>query len=223
MITSSINNKGFTLIELIIVIGLFGFISALLMQNLFAVYNFKEVIRYKKDLNFEASAVLNNGIPGLIRSGFAINYEFTDTNNSSRGSEGMKDEVDRISVFTDRAETQYFTIYREDHRTSGENSDTARLMIAFSNGEEFPLHTSETVVEDFDVEVPTNPQVGGDRDIQPYVNLYVRVRHRYPFGELVDEDELLAHKAIRASYTTTFTLRNVNPASYKQPEESFEA
>ncbi len=209
---------GFTLIELIVVIGLFGIISAVLMNSLLSVYHFRDVIRHKKDLNFEASSILNNGIPGLVRSGFAINYDMTDSDNSQELSEGMQDEVDKLSIYTNRAENQYFTIYRKPHETSGENSDTAPLYIAFSGGgkyEEFPLHTSDVVIEDFDVEVPTSFQVGGDPDIQPYATIYLRLRKRYPFGEIVDEEGLAAHKTIRASYQTTVTLRNSNAASYK--------
>jgi prepilin-type N-terminal cleavage/methylation domain-containing protein len=212
------SKKGFTLMELIIVMGFFAFVSAILMQNLFSVYHFKEVIRYKKDINYEASAVLNSGIPGLIRSGFAINYEQTVSQNSQSPSEGLVDKVDRISVFTDRAETQYFTIYREDYRDSGEDSDTAQLMIEFSSdGESFPLHSSQIVVEDFDITVPTDPRVTGDPDVQPYVSIYLRVRHRYPFGELVSEEAQMAYQNVRASYQTTFTLRNVQSGSYKTP------
>ncbi len=211
-----INRKGFTLIEFIIAIGFFGFISAILMQNLFSIYDFKEVIRYKKDINFEASTVLNSGIPGLVRSGFAINYKETTFSNSTQPTEGLQNEVDQISIFTDRAETQYFTIFREPYKTSGENSDTARLLIRFSNGDEFPIHTSETVIEDFDIEVPTDPRINGDIDNQPYVTFYIRVRHRYPFGDVsTDEDELMAYKNVRASYKTTYTLRNNLPSSYK--------
>lgn len=210
------NRKGFTLIEFIIAVGFFAFISAVLMHNLFSIYHFKEVIRYQKDINFEASTVLNSGIPGLIRSGFVINYSETLADNSSQPTEGLQDEVDSISIFTDRAETQYFTIFREPYKTSGDDSDTARLMIKFSNGEEFPIHTSETVIEDFDVEIPTDPRINGDRDNQPYVTLYIRVRHRYPFGDAgTDEDELMAYKNVRASYKTTYTLRNNSPSSYK--------
>lgn len=216
--TSSLKRpQGFTLIELIVVIGLFGIVSAVLMSSLLSVYHFRDVIRYKKNLNFEASSVLNNGIPGLVRSGFAINYDLTDADNSQEPSEGMREEVDQLSIYTDRAESQYFTIYRKPHEQTGDNADTAPLYIAFSNGDEFPLHSSEVVVEDFDVKVPADPRVGGDRDIQPYVTIYLRFRNRYPFGEIADESELDAHETVRASYRTTITLRNSNPASYKNP------
>jgi len=203
------------LIELIVVIGLFGIISAVLMNSLLSVYHFRDVIRYKKDINFEASSILNNGIPGLVRSGFAINYDKTNSDISQELSEGMQEEVDQLSIYTDRAESQYFTIYRKPHETSGDQSDTAPLYISFNNGEEFPLHSSEVVIEDFDVQVPTDPRIGADRDIQPYATIYLRLRKRYPFGEIVNEDDLAAHKVIRASYKTTITLRNSNPASYK--------
>ena len=211
------NNKGFTLVELIIVTGLFGFITALLMQNLFLVYNFKDVIRYKKDLNFEAAGVLNNGIAGILRSGFAINYAETDTDKSNGAEgEGVRHEVDKISVFTNRAENRYFTIYREAYQPSGDNRDTARLMIAFSNGDVLPLNTSETVVEDFDVKVPKDPRVDGDQDIQPYVSIYLRVRRRYSEVEAMNTDEkLIAFQNVHASYQTTYTLRNVVPSSNK--------
>ncbi len=209
--------NGFTLIELIVVIGLFGIISSVLMSSLLSVYHFRDVIRYKSSLNFEASSILNNGIPGLVRSGFAINYDQTESENSQELSEGTQDEVDQLSVYTDRAESQYFTIFRKSYQKEGDDSDTAPLYIAFSNGDEFPLHTSEVVIEDFDIQVPTDPRISGsDRDIQPYVTIYLRLRKRYPFGEIVkNEDELDAHEAVRASYQTTITLRNSNPASYK--------
>lgn len=221
MIRSS-NAKGFTLIELVIVIGFFAFISAILMQNIFSVYYFKEVIRYKKDINFEASSVLNNGIPGLIRSGFAINYDQTESQNSvppteEMRAEGVRSQTDKISIFTDRAESQYFTIYRQAYT---EANDTAQIMIKFVNGDkvqEFPLHSSETVVEDFDIEVPTDPRITRDPDLQPYVTIYLRVRHRYPFGELVSEEAQEAYKNARASYQTTISLRNTAPSSYKIP------
>lgn len=210
-------NRGFTLIELIIAIGIFGMISALLMQNLFQIYHFKEVIRYKKEINFEASSILNSAIPGLIRSGFSINYDKTIDSNITGRTEGLQDSVDKISIFTDRAETQYFTIEREAYHSSGDNSDMARLMISFNGGEKFPIHTSETVIEDFNVEVPVDPRISGDNELQPYVSLYIKVRHRYPFGDInTDESELMAHKTVRASYKTTYTLRNANPSSYKK-------
>ncbi len=220
--------KGFTMIELIVVIGLFGIISSILMSNLLSVYHFRDVIRHKKDLNFEASSILNNGIPGLVRSGFAINYNFTDsgssnsiinTENDQEPSKGMQEDVDQISVYTDRAESQYFTIFRKSYVSSGDDSDTAPLYISFSNGEgvieEFPLHTSEVVIEDFDIEVPVDPRIGGDKDIQPYVSIYIRLRKRYPFGEIVNEEDIDAYKTIRASYKTTIALRNANAASNK--------
>jgi len=212
------NPKGFTLIELIIVIGLFGIISSILMSSLLSTYHFRDIIRNKQELNFEASSILNNGIPGLIRSGFAINYDETEANNSQELSEGMQEEVDKLSIYTDRAEKQYFTIYRKSYETSGDNSDTAPLYISFSNGDEFPLHTSEVVIEDFNVTIPKDPRLGDvDRDIQPYVTIYLRLRKRYPFGEIVDEESLDVHKTIRASYKTTIALRNTNAASYKNP------
>ena len=71
------------------------------------------------------------------------------------------------------------------------------------------------VVEDFDINVPIDPRIGGDRDIQPYASIYLRLRKRYPFGEIVDESNLEAHKIVRASYQTTITLRNSNATSYK--------
>lgn len=212
----SLNQRGFTLMELIIVIGFFAFISAILMQNIFSVYHFKEVIRYKKDINFEASSVLSNGIPGLIRSGFAINYDETDSGNSVQPTEGMQTKTDRLTIYTDRAETQSFSIYRKSYSTTGDDSDTAQLVIKFSNeDEEYPLHSTETVVEDFDIEVPTDPRATGDSDLQPYVTIYLRVRHRYPFGELISEEGQEAYKNARASYKTTISLRNTVPSSYK--------
>jgi type II secretory pathway pseudopilin PulG len=216
MKTPNPNHGGFTLIELVIVIGFFAFISAILMQNIFSVYHFKEVIRYKKDINFEASSVLSNGIPGLIRSGFAINYDETDSGNSVQPTEGMQTQTDRLTVYTDRAETQSFSIYRKPYSSSGDDSDTAQLVIKFSNEDkEYPLNSSETVVEDFDVEVPTDPRATGDSDLQPYVTIYLRVRHRYPFGELISEEGQEAYKSARASYRTTISLRNTSPSSYK--------
>ncbi|MFH0837969.1 MAG: type II secretion system protein [Patescibacteria group bacterium] len=212
---------GFTLMELIIVIGFFAFISAIIMQNLFAVYHFKEVIRYKKDINFEASSVLNNGMAGIIRSGFAINYAETQIDNSVQPTEGMQSKTDQISIFTDRAETQYFTIYRAPYSEAGNyDGDVAQMMIRFSNGETFPLHSSETVVEDFDVIVPSDPRSAGDPDLQPYVTLYLRVRHRYPFGEAAAEETQMAYRNVRASYRTTYSLRNTVPSSYKTPSET---
>ena len=207
--------KGFTMIELIIVIGLFGIISSVLMNTLLSVYQYRDIIRNKKEVNFEASSILNNGIPGLIRSGFAINYNQTDDGVIEGATEGVQGEVDSISVFTDRAETQYFTIYRKPYTDFGNEGDTAPLYVAFSNGEEFPLHTSEVVVEDFNVTIPQDPRLGGDRDIQPYVNIYLRLRKRYPFGEVVSESTLDNRDLIRSSYQTTIALRNANSASNK--------
>ncbi len=209
------NHRGFTLVELIAVIGLFGFISSLLMKNLFAIYQFREVIRFKKEINFETASVLNNGIAGLIRSGFAINYGDTVSDKSNGTSENLLTAVDRLSVFTDKAETQSFTLYREPYTGSGVNGDTARLMIRFNNGEEFPLNSSEVVVEDFDVRVPADPKQGGDPDLQPYVRLKLRARHRYPLNETNDETKLMATQTIRTSYRTLFTLRNTAPSSFK--------
>lgn len=209
------NHRGFTLVELIAVIGLFGLISSLLMKNLFSIYHFREVIRFKKEINFETASVLNNGIAGLIRSGFAINYGDTVFDKSDGTSDSLLAEVDRLSIFTDRAETQSFTLYREPYVASGVNGDTARLMIHFNNGEEFPLNSSEVVIEDFDVRVPADPKHGGDLDIQPYVQLQLKARHRYPLDEATDEAGLMAHQTIRTSYRTAFALRNTVPSSSK--------
>jgi len=140
-------------------------------------------------------------------------------NEGQEPNKGMQSEVDWISIYTDRKEEQYFTIHRMNHDTE---EDTAALYITFSNGdsngEKFPLHTSEVVVEDFDIEIPDNPQMGGDRDIQPYVSIYLRLRKRYPFGEIVNEDEIDRYKTVRASYRTTIALRNANAASYKKTQ-----
>ncbi len=212
-------NQGFTLVELIIVLGLFGFGTALLMQNLFSIYRFKEVIRSRKEINFEASSALNNGAAGLIRSGFAIHYADTDSKTSDGTVEGMRDKTDRISIFTDRAETRSFTLYREPVQKDADGNAYARLMLKFSDGPTgaIPLHSSETVVEDFDVRVPSNPLTGGDRDFQPYVSLYLRVTRRPTLGREIGSKDLPASQAITASYRTTFTLRNTVPSSYKNP------
>ncbi len=209
------NTKGFTLIELIIAIGLFGLMTSLLMANLSSVYHYRDIINSKKDLNFEASSLLNNGLPGILRSGFAIHYDETRTESDLKETTGVQGVVDQLSIFTDQAETQYFTIYRKDYQTEGEDEDTAQLYIRFSNGKEFPLHSSETVVEDFKVQIPTDPRLTGDRDIQPYIKLYFRFRQRYPFGEITDKSSLKPHQIIRTSYSTSVSLRNVSPASYK--------
>ncbi|MBN1258618.1 type II secretion system protein, partial [Candidatus Peregrinibacteria bacterium] len=188
---------GFTLIELIISIGMFAFITAILMRNLFLVYHFKEAIRYKKDINFEASSVLSGAVAGLVRSGFSINYEKTEAGKSGSLEKlqeneeiegGMRTEVDSLSVYTDRLDRQYFTLYREPYVADGDTGDTARLMIEFGNGEKYPLHSSETVVEDFDVKVPEKPAANAGFDVQPYVDIYLRVRHRDPLSETPDEE-----------------------------------
>jgi len=210
------SKKGFTLIELIIVMGLFAFASALLMQNLFSIYHFKEVIRFKKDLNFEASTVLNNTISSMVRSGFAINYSKTISDNSKNVSDGVQKEVDKLSIYTDRAETQYFTIYREPHHKNDAGVEIARLMLEYSNGDIFPLHSSQTVIEDFNIQIPSDPRDSGEIDIQPYVTMYLRA-HRQHTLTRDDEDKLMAHKNVKASYKTMYTLRNVVPSSYKQP------
>jgi len=215
-------SQGFTLVELIVVIGLFGFGTALLMQNLFSIYRFKEVIRSRKEINFEASSALNNGIAGLIRSGFAINYPETDSKVSDGSVEGadngMRDKVDKISIFTDRAETRYFTLYRGDRQKDEDGNEYAQLMLRFSDDANNPiaLHSSETVVEDFDVKVPSDPLAGGDRELQPYVSLYLRVTRRPTLGRAIGSADLPASQVITASYRTTFTLRNTVPSSYKK-------
>lgn len=214
--------KGFTLVELILVMGMFAFITALLMQNLFSIYRYREVIRYKKEINLEASLVLNNGIAGLIRSGFGIDYDHTTFNvsnylNSTDKPDGMRADVDQLAVFMDRPGVKndaggrrYFTIHREAYQDS---ADIARLMITFYNGDEKieakPLHSSEVVVEEFDVIVPKKPTTPEEADLHPYVQLYWRVRHRYPYGDNSSVDELEAYQNVRASYQTTFMLRNV--------------
>jgi len=205
--------RGFTLIELILVLGLFAFLSALLMGNLFSIFHFKDAIQIKKDLNFEISSALGNGAGGPIRSGFAINYKGTDATKSQQPSEGFKDEVDKLSIFTNRAETQYFTLYREPLKTSGDDIDTARLMIAYSTGEVYPLNTTETVIEDFDVTVPPDPRTGGDQEIQPYATLYIRARHRHPLEGTADEKDLNPFQNVRASARTTYALRNTHPSN----------
>jgi prepilin-type N-terminal cleavage/methylation domain-containing protein len=210
------SRKGFTLVELIVVMGLFALGSTILMQNLFSIYHFKEVIRYKKDLNFEASMVLNNAVASMIRSGFAIDYDETKANVSVKTVEGTRTDVDKLSIFTDKAETQYFSIYREPYHKDSNGAEVARLMLEYSNGDIFPLHSSQTVVEDFDIQVPADPRNGGDPDIQPYVNIYLRAHHQKKITQDENSD-LMAHENVLASYRTSFTLRNISPSSYKQP------
>lgn len=218
--------KGFTLVELILAIGLFAAITALLLQNLFSIYRFREVIQYKKDINLEASLVLNNGVAGLIRSGFGINYSDTKSEVSqylgaNNPALGLRNATDELAIFMDRPEVKdssggrrYFKIHREAYQNSGIDSDTARLMLTFFKGsqklEEIPLHSSELVVEDFDVVVPKKPSTESERDIQPYVNLYLRVRHRYPNGDISNVSQLSSHQLITASYRTSYMIRN-NP------------
>lgn len=198
---------GFTLIELVLSLGIFAVVFALLAQNLLATHNFKSRIRSAKELNSELSAVLGNGVAGLIRSGFGIRYEETETDHSQLDeegiySEGLQPEVDRLSVFTNSAHTSYFTLYREPYASEGERGDTARLMLAYSTGETYPLHTSEIVIEEFDVSAPADPASGGDPKLQPYVDLYIRARPRSLLGESPNPaDEPFPTISYRTSYT----------------------
>lgn len=204
--------KGFTLIELILVMGLFALMTTLLFTALTSVYHFKEILQAKKEVNAQGVVILNNSLASLIRSGFAINYDQTKSGPPQDDVQlgEVLENVDQLSIYTDQAETQYFTLYRKPYQAEGEDFDTAPLYLKWSTGEEVPLHSSEIVVEDFDVEVPKDPRLEGDSDLQPYVTLNFKVRHRHGFeGE--DKEE------IRTSYKTTFTLRNATAASNKNP------
>lgn len=216
--------KGFTLVELIIVMGLFAVMTSLLLQNIFYIYRFREVVRYKKEINSEAAIVLNNGIAGMIRSGFGINYAKTDASvsqylNDPAKPDGVRLNTDKVSVFmdspgvkNDKGGRRYFTISRSAYVNSGDLSDTARLMITFYNGdqviESYPLNSSNLVIEDFDVEVPPKPTTDIERDLHPYITIYVRARRRYPLGDLSRVDDLEPYETVATSYQTTFMLRN---------------
>lgn len=204
--------KGFTLIELILVMGLFTVMTSLLFAALTSVYHFKEILQTRKEVNAQGAVVLNNSLASLIRSGFAINYDQTISglphDDVQQGE--IVEDVDQLSIYTDQAETEYFTLYRKPYQANGEDFDTASLYLKWSTGEEVPLHSSEIVVEDFDVEVPKDPRLEGDSDLQPYVALNLKVRHRHRF-EGGDKEEM------RTSYRTTFALRNATAAGNKNP------
>ena len=153
----------------------------------------------------------------MIRSGFAINYDETKIHLHEEVTKGVQKDVDQISIFTDQAETDYFTLYRKPYQSEGELSDTAQLYLRFKTGKEVPLHSSEVVVEDFEVKIPKDPRDSGDSDIQPYVSLYLRFRQRHPSGEIPTESQMKDSEPMLASYSTTLTLRNTSPASYKNP------
>lgn len=213
--------KGFTLVELIIAIGLFGLMSVLVLQNLFAVYRYKDVVRYRKEINMEASLALNNGIAGLIRSGYGINYDQTKNPFDRRTLaadqyDTVMPAVDQLAIYMDppgladaAGNRRYFVIRREGHDTV---KDIARLYIEFwakgNKIEEFPLHSSETVVEQFDITVQKKATTDEALDLQPYVTLYLKVRHRYPDGDSTRSRE--KYQEVRASYQTTYMLRNTD-------------
>lgn len=210
-----INSKGFTLVELIIAIGFFGLISALLMYNLLMVYRTRGVIQAQKQAGTEMTVLLNHSLAGLIRSGFAIDYKQTKAEVINSETEGMQNQVDELVVFTDRAETQFFKVYRQDYQAEGDMADTAQLMLQFNNSEPIALHSSQMVVEAFDISVPPPPLETGDHDLQPYVQLYVRARPRKNDGEsLANVREDVARFSPMA-YRTTFSLRNTQQSQYK--------
>ena len=201
--------SGFTLMETILVIGFFALISTVLMSSLLSVYQFRDMIQAKKNLNAEASILLNNTLPALIRPGVGIHYDNSKLTQVFEKNEGYQQKVDQISIFTDRQEKEYFTIYRQ---SNSEGKDVKPLHLEFSNGEVVPLHSSRVVVEEFQVHVPTDPRSGGDRTLQPYARLYLRLR--------ANSTKKNEEKPIITSYTTTLTLRNTSPASYKTPLKS---
>ncbi len=210
--------KGFTLVELILAIGFFGLISALLMGSLLSVYRVKAAISAQKSLNFEASAVLNSALAGLIRSGFAIDYGQSQSQILTGESEGLQAQSDRLSVFTDRAETQSFTVYREPHQDDGEVPDSAGLVLEFSGGKKIPLHSSDIVVEAFDIELPPAPwEPGADPDLQPYVWVYLRARPRKAEGQSLDQAQQDLASFAPTAYRTLFSLRNTRPSQQKHP------
>jgi len=199
--------RGFTLIELIISIGLFAFMTTILISTLMKTQRFKTQLEDKNILHQELVSVLNNGISGLIRSGFAIDYDRTNSSASDGGAVGIQESVDQLSIFTDQAETEYFTIYRKAF-SEKEGVSGGQLYVKFNDEEEFPLHSSEIFIEDFDVSVPDDPRFIGDRDLQSYVKIHLRASQN---NEPIDEK----NKSIKAAYSTTYTLRNAGLASYK--------
>jgi len=207
-ITSKEGPQGFTLIEIILVIGVFAFISSLLMSSLLSVHQFKAGIQSRQLLNTEATVLLNNTIPSLIRPGVAIHYDETRQAIREPGAKGLQDEVDQLSIFTDSAEEKYITLYRKPYQSEGEWGDTAPLHVKFGDGSEVPLHSSEVIVEDFKISIPTDPREAGDKGIQPYINLYIRLRSR---SNSRQKDPIIT------SYQTTIALRNTSPARYKNP------
>jgi len=209
------SKQGFTLVELIIAIGFFGMISALLMHNLLMVYRTRSVIQSQKQASTELTVLLNHSLAGLIRSGFAIDYHQTKANILSGETQGVQPQVDELVVFTDRAETQFFKVYRQPYQADGDQFDTAQLMLQFNEGEPIALHSSQTVIESFDVVVPSSPIETQDHDLQPYVQLYVRARPRKTEGESFSNVQEDVARFSPMAYRTAFSLRNVQASAYK--------
>src|SRR5690606_31008168 len=140
------------------------------------VYRTKAVIQAQKQVGMEMTALLNHSVAGLIRSGFAIDYQNTQSEAASAEIQGVQVQTDQLTVFTDRAETQSFTLYRQPYQEQGEEADHALLMLQFNDDSPIPLHSPHIVIEAFDLTVPPSPIETGDPDLQPYVQLYLRAR-----------------------------------------------
>lgn len=209
------SEPGFTLVELIIAIGFFGLMAALLMFNLLRVYRTRAVIQSQKQAGTELTILLNNSLAGLIRSGFAIDYNQTQAEVLVGESEGMQPQVDKLVVLTDRAETQFFKVYRNPYQADGDQFDTAQLMLQFNEDEPISLHSTETVIEAFDITIPPNPVETQNPDLQPYVQLYVRARPRKTEGESLSNIQDDVARFSPMAYRTLFGLRNVQPSAYR--------
>src|SRR5690606_10357559 len=124
-------------------------------------------------------------------------------------------QTDQLTVFTDRAETQSFTLYRQPYQEQGEEADHALLMLQFNDDSPIPLHSPHIVIEAFDLTVPPSPIETGDPDLQPYVQLYLRARPQKKQGEswqVIQEDPA---RFSPVAFKTTFSLRNVQASQYK--------
>ncbi len=204
--------QGFTLIEFIIAIGLFAFMITILTSTLMSIHRFKSQMEDKKVLNQELVSVLNNGISGLIRSGFAIDYDQTVSNKSDGKGIGPQETGDQLAIFTDQAETNSISIYRKPF-TENDELEGGQLFVRFNEENEVPLHSSEVMIEDFDIRLPEDPRMSGDRDVQPYVQVSLRGAKKM---DSINDDR----KPLTATYSTTYTLRNTSLASYKN-EKSY--
>ncbi|QQR83836.1 prepilin-type N-terminal cleavage/methylation domain-containing protein [Candidatus Peregrinibacteria bacterium] len=183
---------GFTLIELMIAMALFAFISSFIFQQFFLVRRFEQTIRLNQILNHELATALQFPIASSIREAVSIDYD--------------QSSVNELTLFTNPSETEQIRFFLQPLSFSDESNSTSRWMFQNQQGHITSVLSNNIFIDELQFDFPPfSPHT--HNEIAPYVSIVVRA-HIASDSRLPNE----FNEPFQAWYRVTYALRNRHSA-----------